>query len=339
MAMVCPQCNTSYEQRWQCPLCETRLLFHDARRLTASSSERSSYWRQRPLGRIFLGLVLAQGLFYGLRHFVTAGVLGVQGLEAVEQMERAPEWILLLQGLHMLALFAGTIFAAAGQRRAAFLGAMIGAWNGVFSVLFLADRTQAQTLIALLGQTMLQAVMGAIGGWLGAVVWKPLSEANPMDTPPPRRGRFLRRNRNLFRGPVAWVRVTGGVILAVAGTLLATLVFEKIIDISHGRLGTSDELQDRLITMEIKALALLLGGALAGATTRNGLKQGLCVGLVSTVVLIGIEMRYVDRWLQLAGHTALAALSLSLVGGWFGSQLFPPILRRPRRRHLGGASI
>ncbi len=131
----------------------------------------------------------------------------------------------------------------------------------------------------------------------------------------------------------------GGVILAVAGTLLATLVFEKIIDISHGSLGTSDELQDRLITLEIKALALLFGGALAGATTRNGLKQGLCVGLVSTVILIGIEMKYVDHWVQLAGYTTLAAFSLSLAGGWFGSQLFPPVLRRPRRRHLGGASI
>lgn len=339
MAMVCPQCSTTYEQRWQCPLCETRLLFHDVRRLQAGSPERSIHWLQRPWGRIFLGLILAQGLFYGLRHLVTAGLLATQGREAIRQMETAAAGILFLQGLRMFTLFAGTVFAAAGQRRAPFLGMMIGAWNGVLSVLLLTDRAQAQTLIALLGQTLLQAVMGAFGGWLGAVVWKPLSDTNPAQTPLPRTRRFVRHQHNPFSGPVAWVRVSGGVALAVAGTLTATLLFEKILDISHGALGTVDELQDRLITLEIKALALLLGGALAGATTRNGLKQGLCVGLASTLILIGIEMNFVERWLQLAGYTALSAVSLSLAGGWFGSQLFPPILRRTRRGRLGGASL
>jgi hypothetical protein len=327
MAMVCPQCNTTYEQRWQCPLCETRLLFHEVRRLPESLPERSLRWRQRPLGRIVIGLVLSQGLFYGLRHLVTAGLLASQGRHAVEQMGTAAAGILLLQGMRMFALLAGIVFAAAGQQRAAFLGAMIGAWNGVLSVLLLTDPALAQTPIALLGQPLLQAVVGAIGGWLGATLWKPMSEASPMETPPPPRPRrFLRRNRHLFTGPVAWVRVTAGVMLAVVGTLTATLV-------------TADELQDRLITLEIKALALLFGGALAGATTRNGLKQGLCVGLASTVILLGIEMNYVERWLQVASYTALAALSLSLAGGWFGSQLFPPILRRPRRRGVGAASM
>jgi hypothetical protein len=339
MAMVCPQCNTTYEQRWQCPLCETRLLFQDTRRLPRSSPGRSISWQQRPWGRIFIGMVLAQGLFYGLRHFVTAGSLAFQGREAAEQMGTATAGVLLLQGIRMLALFVAAIFAAAGQRRAVFLGALIGAWNGVFSVLLLADRAQAQTLIALLGQTLLQAVMGGVGGWFGAAVWKPLPDINSAEVPLPRPRRFWRPTRNLFRGPVAWVRVAVGVILAVAGTLTATLVFEKILDISNGSLGTADELQDRLITLEIKCLALLFGGALAGATTSNGLKQGLLVGLASTVILIGIEMNYVERWMRLAGFTALGAFSLSLVGGWFGSQLFPPLIPRSRQHHLGGASL
>jgi hypothetical protein len=339
MAMVCPTCNTTYEQRWQCPLCQTRLLFHDVRRLPRSSLGRSIPWQQRPWGRVFLGLVLAQGLFYGLRHFLTAGVLAVQGREAAEQVGMATASVLLLHSIRMFALFVGTVFAAAGQRRALFLGTMIGAWNGVFSVLLLTDRAQAQTLIALLGQTLLQAVMGAIGGWFGAAVWKPLPESDSVKVPVLRPRRFLRRNRNLFRGPVAWIRVAVGVVLAVAGTLTATLIFEKILEISHGTLGTVDELQDRLITLEIKSLALLFAGALAGATTRNGLKQGLCVGVASTIILIGIERNYVESWLRLSYYTALAPLFLSLAGGWFGSQFFPPIVRRPRQRKLGGASI
>jgi len=339
MAMVCPQCNTTYEQRWLCPLCETRLLFHDARRHSGNSPERSISWRQRPWGRFFLGLILAQGLFYGLRHLVAAWGLAIHGREAVEHIGTAAAGILLLQGLRMIALFAGAVLAAAGQRRAAFLGAMIGGWNGVFSLLLPTDPAHAQTLIASLGQPLLQAVMGAVGGWCGAAVWKPLFETNPMETPLPRPRRLLRHNRDSFSGPVAWVRVTVGAIVGVAGTLAATLVLEKILDLSQGTLAPPDQLRDRLITFEIKALALLFGGAFAGATTRNGLKQGLGVGLASTLILIGVEMNYVERWLQIAGYTALSSLSLSLVGGWFGSQLFPPILRRPRRRVLGGASI
>lgn len=337
MAMVCPQCNSTYEQRWQCPQCETRLLFHDIRGLPERSSERPLRWLQRPWGRIFLGLLLAQGLFYGLRHFVTAGLMAAQGREAVEQMWTATSGILLLQSVQMFALLVGAVFAGAGQRSAAFLGGMVGAWNGVFSVLLPPGPAQALTMIALFGQPLLQAVMGAAGGWFGAAMWKPLHSTTIVDAPQPRRRAFLRPNMDLFSGPVSWVRVVVGAILAVAGTLTATLLFEKILDISHGSLGTTDELQDRLITLEIKALALLFGGALAGATTRNGPKQGLCVGLASTVILIGIEMNFIERWLPLAGLTAVAAVTLSLAGGWFGSQLFPPILRRRRQRGLGDA--
>jgi hypothetical protein len=176
---------------------------------------------------------------------------------------------------------------------------------------------------------------------LGSAVWRPLSATDlaPSEAPLSRRRPLLRRNSDLFRGPVAWVRVVAGTILAVAGTLTATLVFDKILDIGQGRLATSDELQDRLITLEIKALALLCGGVLAGAATRNGLKQGFCVGLASTFILISIEIRYVEHGLQMAGYTALAACSLSLVGGWFGSRLFPPVFRKPRRRGRGNASL
>jgi hypothetical protein len=335
MAMVCPQCNTTYEQRWQCPLCGTRLLFHEVRHVP----ERSMPWRQRPWGRIFIGLVLAQGLFYGLRHLLTAALMATREHEAVEQMWTTESGILLLQSVRMFSLLVGAVFAGAGQRSSAFLGAMVGAWNGVFSVLWLPGPAQTLTPIALLGQPLLQAAIGAVGGWLGSAFWKPLPEITNDNTPLPSKRNFFRRHLSLFTGPVAWVRVGAGVILAVAGTLTATLFFEKILDLSNGALSTTSEAQDRLITLEMKALALMLGGALAGSTTRNGLKQGLCVGLASTVILIGIEMNYIECWLQMAAYTALAAFSLSLAGGWFGSQLFPPIIRKRRQRGLGDASI
>jgi hypothetical protein len=339
MSMVCPQCSTSYEQRLQCPLCGTRLLYHDARRLVAPSAGVATHWQQQPWGRILIGLLLAQGLFYGLRHLLTAVLLAVQGRETVEQMWTNASGILLLQGVRVFSLMVGAVFAGGGQRQGLFLGTMIGAWNGVLSVLFLPGPAQSLTTIAVLGQPILQVVVGAVAGWLGSAFWKPVPVATPEVATVRKKRNFLRQHLNGFAGPVAWFRVGIGTTLAVAGTLMATLFFEKLLDLGHGALATTDDLQDRLITMEIKALAILLGGALAGSTTPNGLKQGLCVGLATTAILIGIEMNFVERWLPLAGLTAVCSVCLGSVGGWFGSQLFPPVIKVQRSRNLGSAPL
>jgi hypothetical protein len=310
-------------------------LYHDARRLIAPSIGGATRWQQQPWGRILIGILLAQGLFYGLRHLLTAVLLAVQGRESVEQMWTNASGILLLQGVRILSLMVGAVFAGGGQRQGLFLGAMIGAWNGVLSVLFLPGPAQSLTTIAVLGQPVLQLVVGAVAGWLGSAFWKPVPEVAT-----------VRKKRNLFRqhlsgfaGPVAWLRVGIGAVLAIAGTLTATIFFEKLLDLGKGTLATTDDLQDRLITMEIKALAILLGGALAGSTTPNGLKQGLCVGLAITAILVGIEMNFIDRWLQLAALTAVCSVCLASVGGWFGSQLFPPVIKVRRSRNLGSTPL
>jgi len=338
MAMVCPQCSTTYEQRLQCPLCGVRLLYHDHRRLRNRPSDGPLHWQQTPWGRILIGLVLAQGLFYGLRHLLTAVLMAAQGEEAITQLWTTASALILLQGVRIFSLLGGAVLAGGGQRHGLVLGAVVGAWNGVLSVLFLPGPAQSLTTVAILGQPILQASVGAVGGWLGAAFWKPLPTEPPGGATPPRK-LGLRRHMDLFAGPVAWYRVTTGVILAVIGTLTATIVFEKILDLSHGALATTDDMQDRLITMEIKALAILLGGALAGATTTNGFKQGLFVGLATTVILVGIEMNYVERWVEVAVFTAVTALCLSLVGGWFGSQLFPPLVKSRQERGLSRVSL
>jgi hypothetical protein len=169
---------------------------------------------------------------------------------------------------------------------------------------------------------------------MGSVLWKPLPAVGRGAQAVRKRPQ---RRRPLFAGRVAWVRVAAGVALAVAGTMSAKFLFEWVLDVSGGHLATTDELQDRIIIWEVKALALLLGGALAGATTPNGLKQGLCVGLGASAILCGAQMRLTDRWLLFITLTCISAFSLSLLGGWFGSQLFPPIVKFKRSRDLGPA--
>ena len=70
MAMVCTRCSTTHEQRLQCPSCGGRLEYWNPRRRWFDGDARR--WMQTPWGRIFLGVALAQGLFYGARHGLTA---------------------------------------------------------------------------------------------------------------------------------------------------------------------------------------------------------------------------------------------------------------------------
>jgi hypothetical protein len=332
MAMVCPQCRTNYEQRLQCPTCGTRLLYRDG--AAVKGQRTGSGWQQTPWGRILIGLLLAQGLFYGLRHLLTGVLLVLQ--DGGQEPGSALQGVVLFQALQILALLLGGLLAGCGQRSGVLLGAVVGVWNGVFSVLALVGPGQALTAVALYGQPLIHMAFGAAGGWVGCSIWKPLPlPAAPGASRPVRKAEPARRQRPLFSGRIAWLRVLLGSALAVAGSLSATLVFETVLKYSGDRLSASTELQDWLVTWEIRALALLAGGALAGSTTSNGPKQGLCVGMLTTAVLLGAQSSH--HTATLATLTLIGSVSLALAGGWFGSQLLPPVVPYKRVRGVGPA--
>ena len=336
MAMVCPQCGKAYEQRLQCQLCGVRLMYQDYGRHRRGGPGSPVRWRQTPWGRILIGLALSQGLFYGVRQLLTGALLALRGEGAPQETWGSPGGLVLLEGLRVLTLVLGAMLAGGGQRHGLVLGAVVGVWNGVLSVLLQPGPTQAFSSVGLYGQPLVQTIFGAVGGWIGCAYWQPIPIADPEQNRPARK-RAARRRRSPFAGRVAWFRVGLGTALAVAGTLSAGILFDLALDASQGKLSTSDDMQDRVATWEIKALALLLGGALAGATTANGAKQGLAVAAGSSAILIGIQLNQANRWLELALLTLLS-FSLALVGGWFGSQLFPPVLKLRRRRDLGPAT-
>src|SRR5581483_6070454 len=85
-------------------------------------------------------------------------------------------------------------------------------------------------------------------------------------------------------------------------------------------------------------LAMLAGSTLAGATTGNGAKQGLFVGLAASAVMVGIHLGASHVALPQLTLSVVCAVALGLVGGWFGSQLLPPI-GAPRPRGFGPASL
>jgi hypothetical protein len=340
MAMVCPQCKTSFDQRLQCPHCEVRLIYQEgAEQRPPSPLPTPRGWQQTPWGRIFIGLLLAQGMYYGLRHLCVAVLLAI-GAADPASLWSTLEGQLLLQGLQVVSLFLGGLFASAGQHHGPFYGTVLGIWNGAFlvlvqPVLFQSDQGQALNTVTLYGQPILQAALGGLAGWLGARIWRPLPAANEPDARRKSPKSVVRSRVRLFAGPIAWTRVMVGTAVAVLGTIWAGTILDLVNRASEFALAPTSALQAQLVTWEITVLAMLAGSALAGASTRNGFKQGLAVGVATAVVLLGIRLASpTPPPLYLLGLSAVGPLILGFGGGGFGSQLLPPLAARPRRKSL-----
>src|SRR5437588_12705181 len=122
MAMVCPQCNRAFEQHLNCPECGGRLLFQaHTSGLTSEviSARPQSQWQQTHWGRMAVGLLLAQGLAYGLQQLLTAGLLATG--------EQTSAWmtlwgIVFLHGIQGLCLLIGGALCGAGKQRGVLYG-------------------------------------------------------------------------------------------------------------------------------------------------------------------------------------------------------------------------
>ena len=79
-------------------------------------------WQQTSWGRIVIGLVLAQGLYFGLQHALLGllEVLGNQGL--VKWTWTSVTGLVFLQILQVITLTAGAVLAGGGQQRGVMLG-------------------------------------------------------------------------------------------------------------------------------------------------------------------------------------------------------------------------
>ncbi len=341
MAMVCPRCNGCFEQRWTCPACNVRLSFQAARSRggAARAADSAGPWQQTPWGRIFFGVVLAQGLYYGLRQLCTAGLLA-GGDDPSAGVWSTLLGLLLLQGIQALGLLVAGVFSGAGQRQGIVFGAVVGVWNGVLSVA-VQSAVANHTAVTLLGQPILHTAFGAFGGFLGSCIWRPLplialpgtakpsSPLTPVATKP---------RTSLFSGSIAWGRVLAGAALAVGGTLWANVILELVLDASDGKLTVDNHLQARLVTWEVTAVATLAGAAVAGACTFNSIKQGLCVGVTAAAVLLGLRLGAPGLALHDVVLTGATALCLGVAGAWFGGSLFPPLAPKPKGKKIAEAA-
>jgi hypothetical protein len=184
-------------------------------------------------------------------------------------------------------------------------------------------------------EPLIHLATGAIGGALGMLIWRPTPGLPDLEgsTPTPvLLASFGFSFGNAFSGPVYIGRVCAGAFVIVMGVVWSQAILEFVLRASNGSLALTSKLQAQLVSMEITALVALLGAGFAGATTWNGLKQGLCVGLAASAIVLGVQIGNPKFALETAVFTISGIIGVSLVGGWFGGQLFPPIDPRRRKR-------
>lgn len=328
MAMVCPQCSGIFDQRLECPRCDARLVFHEGEAPPEVGGSATG-WQYTVWGRLLIGLVLSQGIYHGVRHLTVAGVLATGG-DPLE-LWSSPTGFLLLQLMQLVGLFVGGLLAGAGQRQAVICGLVLGAWNGVLVVLIQPAMSEQFSALTLYAVPLVQASLGALAGWMGGTIWRPVT---PVSARTSRSVAPVRHEKlKLFVGPIYWTRVAMGSAVAVCGALWAGVLLERVVPrLSNYALASTSTLQTEIMTWEIVALAILTGGTLAGASTRNGLTQGLAMGIATSVILFGVRLGTPNppSFLVLV-VSMFGPVMLGTLGGGFGAQLLPPVVsHRPR---------
>lgn len=337
MSMVCPQCKKVVAQALQCPDCQVRLLYQAQffQISNGSEEERFNPWAQTPWGRMAVGLILAQGLSFSVQQLLTAWWLASGDGEA--QPWSTVGGLVLLHTLYGLGLLVGGALAGAGQHRGLMFGAFVGLVNGLIFLAMHGKDSAVLTGLAIYGQPLLHLVFGALGGWIGRHIWKPvpqilLPEAQAAGGSPAPRRRSLWPN--FWAGPVHLGRVFFGAGLVVLGVVSSNRILDFVLSTSQGKLHLTSHFQAKLVAWEIAMLVIVTGAGFAGATTLNGLKQGLCVGCVTSLVFVGLQLGNAKATLENTLFMIISMIGFGAIGGWFGAALLPPVDRKKKRNRI-----
>jgi hypothetical protein len=328
MAMVCPVCSNAYEQRLQCPRCKVNLLPPGAYAAGSDDDPLPPHWSRNPWGRTLLGVLVAQGVYYVLRSLVFAGVLAVSPEQETAQISLFG--LLSTQAFQILALFAGGLLAGAGQRGGGLYGMLVGVWNGILFTMVQGLQGEQVTAVMLYGQPILHAAVGGFGGVLGGWIWQPLAAPTPTSAKQVPTKREPGALFQLTHARVHWFRVLIGLGIAAGGYIWADTIFHLVVSTADRHLTVKATIQQTLLTLEISALAVFIGGAFAGATTWNGTAQGAWLGILGSAIFLGYQLGYrqVNDPATLGLYVG-GILALGFLGGSFGGRLLPPIISLP----------
>ena len=336
MAMVCTRCNAVHEQRLHCPTCGAALVYHAPRKQGFNYAELACGWQHTDAGRFFIGIGLAQGLFYGLYLLVKSIAVAANG-EGLNSPTLPPMTeVACVQGLQLFGLLIGCVVAGVARRQAFVLGIYIGVTNAILSYMLGQWPIQAINTPLFYSQPFIQIAVGTLACMVSGLVWKPLAVVTLPETPSRMAKRLGAKRPRVWKslaGPISWLRIFVGVAVGIAGCMAAKYVLDFALTLSD-KFSMDDTIQESMLLWVLRGIGLLLGGIVAGAGTANGLKQGLMAGMFSGVIMNVIMVSRNSK--PEVGMLALGlSFTLTLIGGWFGGQLLPRVVARKKLDSIG----
>jgi hypothetical protein len=359
MLTLCPQCNSTFEGSKQCPRCGCQLQHFNGQpgaKATHPFFQMVVRLQQTLEGRIFVSVLLVLALSYGLLSLCRTSLQGLNAESGGVPLDPLAKLSLFL-AMQALAVLTGAALSGVGQRRGFVFGAMVGALNGLlivwglltglFGLLFPAFTTEPLTPgthsypIALLALPALLTICGAVGGFLGSVIWKPapdltlvLFPGGKPGTPGwnPRRPE-INSDPGAMEGPVALKKVVVGTVVAFLGGGWTDSLIDAILALSEGHMKITTDTDNLLAYVVVFSFSILTGGFIAGAGRFNWMKQGGCVGIGAALTLALLFWNGVAQHSVSVVYPIIATLCLGPIGAWFGSEIMPPVSKKARLGH------
>jgi hypothetical protein len=352
MRKVCPQCQASFADQFFCPNCGIEMLDIPDRSavITGPTGKGALHGANRSTAqRLFAGIILGQALYYGMRQLATAFLLA-GGLGHWWSSSGGQVTMPILQ---MIAVLLGGLVAGAGNIRSTVSGAAVGLINALLFIgaqYALHSRPSEPQLLA---GWLVCIVLASAGAALGRWFWPALEDwPNAMPVKNEQSKEKKRKAKTEARyTPISWFRILGGSVLAVGCTVWAGPIRDLLIHSGGGMFSIDSHLQAQFIAWVISALAMLIGGAFAGAVSHGGMRHGFLVGILASVGVFVIHMQVIHEVLpaehffaelvQLpdsdtptVGRTVLFLITntmlLGTLGGVFGNALLPMAKGGPR---------
>ena len=352
MRKICPECQGAFEKQFLCPNCGVQL--QDVADLSPRSSTRGLAEQAHApemATRFLAGLALAQGLYYGLI-LLGAGVRLAMG--------QTPEWPAPIAKFGEMGLLAGSVLAGglvagAGNIRALAAGIALGLIHAIAVITpkFLFGHQPNE--LFLIESGMVIPILGGIGARIGRSVFPSLADIPDATIMTVKESRNAKQKKEPSP-PIAWARILGGAALSIGCTVWAGPIRDFVIGTSGGSFVVDSRLQSKFVTWVISALAMMVGGVFAGASTRSGSKHGFLVGFLACIGIFIIHSQVVNESLpaekffaaifglpetdaltppRLGLFLLTNALLLGVFGGWIGASLLPKVTGGPSRLDRG----
>lgn len=341
MQKFCPQCQGVFDAQFICPTCGV-MLMDGNNGGTAGGGYGGDVTTVPSLNiaqRLLAGLLLSQGGYFALVQASTA-ISHLSGM--TDPFAPGPARF----ALQAATLLLGALIAGAGNPNFLMTGVAVGFVNALFllgSQFVSGLRPPPITLLLTAGAS---TAVGIVGALVGSRYWPSLAMFTPEIRVKPAKAKNAEPAVSSPPVPIAWFRVIGGAALSIGCTVWAGPIRDFIVQNSHGALGVDSRTQLQFTAWIISALAMLIGGAFAGASTRGGLRHGFLVGLIAGVGVFVIHLKVVkealpaQRFFSLVtglpdpdvpsvGLTVLFLITNTLLigtlGGWFGAKLLPRV--------------